>query len=171
MRRSKPNPLTRLDSVTRRNPVGGFTLIEVLVALVILAVGLLGIAALYVDSLRASRTALLRTQAIAIASDLADRIRANRDACTAASCAYIGVFTGTEGRVPIGSCETTVGCLPEQLAANDITRWSQGAATLLPGFSGAVTFVVGPPNQYTITISWTEPNAGGDYRYELTVYT
>jgi type IV pilus assembly protein PilV len=171
MRSSKPVPFIALDSATKPNANGGFTLIEVLVALVILAVGLLGIAALYVDSLRASRTALLRTQAIAIASDLADRIRANRDACTAAGCAYVGVFNGSEGRAPIASCETTVGCLPEQLAANDITRWSQGAAMLLPGFSGTIDFVAGPPNQYTITVSWTEPNEGGDYRYELTVYT
>ena len=65
--------------------VKGFTLVEVLVALVIFAVGLLGIAALHIEGLNAGRTALNRTQAVALASDLADRIRANRQACTRVS--------------------------------------------------------------------------------------
>ena len=55
----------------------GFSLVEVLVALIVLSVGMLGIASLYVDSLRAGRTALLRTQAVFLATDMADRIRAN----------------------------------------------------------------------------------------------
>ena len=143
----------------------GFTLIEVLVAMVILAVGLLGIAALYVDSLRASRTALLRTQAIAVASDLADRIRANRDACTTTSCAYTG--TGTA----YAACETTDGCSPDQLAANDILQWTATADELLPGFVGTVEFAAGSPNQYVITVTWVEPDAGGESSYALTVYT
>ncbi len=53
----------------------GFTLIEALVALVVLSIGLLGIAALYLDSLRAGRTAIYRTQAVNLAADLADRLR------------------------------------------------------------------------------------------------
>lgn len=143
----------------------GFTLVEVLVSLVILAVGLLGIAALYVDSLRASRTALLRTQAIAVASDLADRIRANRDACSTAGCPYTGSGTLT------ASCETTTGCTPEQLAANDLKRWGDSAAFLLPGFTGSVAFTAGAPNQYVVTVTWTEPDSGVDSSYALTFYT
>ena len=77
--------------------VKGFTLVEVLVALVIFAVGLLGIAALHIEALNAGRTALNRTQAVALASDLADRIRANHLACTtgAGSCEYEGVGAAT----------------------------------------------------------------------------
>ena len=55
----------------------GFSLIEVLVALVVLSIGMLGIAALYVDSLRSGRTAIHRTQAVILVSDMAERIRAN----------------------------------------------------------------------------------------------
>ena len=61
-------------------PQRGFTLVEAMVALIVLSVGLLGIAALYVETLRASRTSLHRTQAVNLATDLADRMRANRDA-------------------------------------------------------------------------------------------
>src|SRR5512138_827355 len=61
-----------------REPAAGFTLIEVLIALVVLAIGMLGIAAVYLEGLRASRDALLRTQAVILAADMGDRIRANR---------------------------------------------------------------------------------------------
>ena len=56
----------------------GFTLVEVLVALVVMSVGMLGIAALYLEGLRAGRTALYRTTAVNLAADMADRIRANQ---------------------------------------------------------------------------------------------
>lgn len=58
----------------------GFSIVEALVALVVLSIGMLGIAALYVESLRAGRSAIYRTQAVNLASDMADRIRANRNA-------------------------------------------------------------------------------------------
>ena len=49
--------------MTQRNAQSGFTMVEVLVALVVLAIGLLGIAALYLNSLQAGRTAVYRTEA------------------------------------------------------------------------------------------------------------
>src|SRR5215475_12901480 len=56
----------------------GLTLIETLVALVIMSVGLLGIAALHVESVKAARAATLRTKAITLAVDMAEKMRANR---------------------------------------------------------------------------------------------
>src|SRR5262245_57847991 len=56
----------------------GLTLIETLVALVIMSVGLLGIAALHVESVKAARGATLRTKAITLAVDMAEKMRANR---------------------------------------------------------------------------------------------
>ena len=70
------------------NKQSGFTMVEALVALVVLAIGLLGIAALYLDTLRAGRTAIYRTQAVALAADLADRIRSNRTAVAAYNSAF-----------------------------------------------------------------------------------
>jgi type IV pilus assembly protein PilV len=58
----------------------GFTLVEAMVALVVLAVGMLGIAGLYVTTLRSGGGAIFRMQAVNLAADLADRIRANRGA-------------------------------------------------------------------------------------------
>ena len=59
------------------NSVGGFTLVEVLIALVIMSVGMLGIAGLYVHTMQAGRTSILRHHAVTLAGDIADRIRAN----------------------------------------------------------------------------------------------
>ena len=63
----------------------GFTLVESLVAVLVLSIGLLGIAALQVSSLRTNHVAYQRTQATFMAYDLLDRMRANRVAATAGS--------------------------------------------------------------------------------------
>lgn len=61
-----------------RNAHAGFGLIESLVALVVVSVGMIGIAALYGHGLRAETTALYQTVAVNLAADMADRLRANR---------------------------------------------------------------------------------------------
>jgi len=55
----------------------GFSLVEVLIALIIMSVGMLGIAGLYVQSMQAGRTSVFRHHAVTLAGDVADRIRAN----------------------------------------------------------------------------------------------
>ena len=65
---------------TGKHLQSGFGLVEALVALVVVSVGMIGIAVLYGQGLGASRTALYRTQAVILASDMADRIRLNRRA-------------------------------------------------------------------------------------------
>lgn len=60
----------------------GVTIVEGLVALVILSVGMLGIASLYVASLKTGRTALTRTNAVNLVNDMLDSIRANGTATT-----------------------------------------------------------------------------------------
>ena len=146
-----------------RRPVQGFTLVEVLVALVIFAVGLLGIAALHIESLNAGRSALNRTQAVALASDLADRIRANREACVPGTdpCEYEGDGAET------AECETTTGCSPDQLAANDVFRWRAIGTQQLPGFDSTIDWTGGTPNQYVITVEWIEPGAAAPNDYSL----
>ena len=55
----------------------GFSLVEVLIALIIMSVGMLGIATLFVQSMQAGRTSMFRHHAVTLAGDVADRIRAN----------------------------------------------------------------------------------------------
>jgi len=139
----------------------GFTLVEAMVALVVLAVGLLGIAALYVESLSASRSALLRTQAVNLAADMADRIRANRNA-------GVGYAAGTaDTGTQTAACETTAGCTTAELAAHDVFRWKTEGAALLPGFQGEIDFTDALPDVYVITVSWTEPEGAATYALRI----
>ena len=139
----------------------GFTLVEAMVALVVLAVGMLGIAGLYVTTLRSGGGAIYRMQAVNLAADLADRIRANRGA----NLAYAGAAANN-------NCYGTgsVDCAPALMAANDLLVWQQQIAAILPGGNGvvAVAPAATPPYTYTITISWTE-SGGVSPSYVLTL--
>ena len=147
----------------------GFTLVEVLVALVILSVGMLGIAALYLEGLRASRDALVRTQAVALAADMADRIRANRYIVAGAGAYDPALVTAAQ----VAACETAGStCTPSQMYANDLYRWQQAVQTALPAGTATVTFqIVNSLPTYTITVTWTQPGDPNTANYTLTVQT
>jgi type IV pilus assembly protein PilV len=149
----------------RTNSESGFTMVEVLVALVVLAIGLLGIAALYLSSLQAGRTAIYRTQAVNAAADLADRIRSNRAAVADYNNVYADVFA------EVAACYTTAGCTPTELAASDLSRWKADIAQLLPNGEGqvAVTLPVGAgePASYVITVRWAEVGEANPVTFQI----
>jgi len=144
----------------------GFSIVEVLVALVVLSIGMLGIAALYVESLRAGRTAVYRTQAVNLASDLADRIRANRQARQAYQL-DAGTDPGTANDCQPTAGNASVNCSQDDLAQDDLVRWVSAIQEQLPGNgqSGDNALPRGTVNvadlddgtfRYTIQISWAE---------------
>lgn len=140
----------------------GFSLVEAMVALVVLAVGMLGIAGLYVTTLRSGGGAINRMQAVGLAEDLADRIRANRTA----NVAYAGAGANN-------NCygAGAVDCAPALMAANDLFVWQQQVqnSQTLPGGAGVVGVVgAAPPYTYTIIVSWTE-QGGVALNYTLTL--
>ena len=76
---SVSEPYANMNTTLHRpDRISGFTLLEVLVALVILSIGLLGLAGLQAASLRYNHSSYLRSQATLIAYDIVDRMRANR---------------------------------------------------------------------------------------------
>lgn len=139
----------------------GFTLIEVLIALIIMSVGMLGIASLYVQSMQAGRTSLFRHNAVTLAGDVADRIRANRTA---------GVVYETAGGVDGGCVTGGVTCSAPQMALHDILVWDEQAAGTLPNGQIVVTFdnTVVPPT-YTIQVNWDEPGVPQNYTIQIPV--
>lgn len=128
----------------------GFTLIEVLVAMVVLALGLLGLAGMQATGLKNNQDAYNRGQATQLAYDLADRIRANATA--------IGTYTSIDPEDADGNenCLGT-GCTPAEMAENDLSEWYTDLTAVLPGSSGSIA-VAG--NVYTITISWDDDHDG-----------
>ncbi len=153
----------RRQLLAERSPQRGFTIVEALVALVILAVGMLGIASLYVTTLRASGSAASRMQAVNLASDLGDRIRANRTA----EAAYAGA-AAANGTTCIGATAT---CTPAQMAAHDLFVWQAALQAALPGAAGAVTVDAGAnPTTYQIRVSWVEAsNLAQSYTLNLQI--
>lgn len=115
----------------------GYTLIEVLVALFVTSVGLLGMAGLQVASLKQNQSAYMRSQATILAYDIVDRMRANIDAVEA------GAYFAASG-ANNSSCESTVGCTDSQMAANDLFRWQGRLAEELPSGGGRVCRDVNP---------------------------
>ncbi len=109
-------------SISRR-PADGFSLVEVLVTLVITAVGLLGLAGMQNLSLKTSYGSYLRTNANNMAYDIADRMRANRDAALGGR--YNIAFGNTPG---IGG-----------VAGNDLKDWLDAVETTLPEGEASVT--------------------------------
>ena len=134
--------------IRTRNSQSGFSLVEVLVALIIMSVGMLGIATLFVQSMQAGRTSMFRHHAVTLAGDIADRIRAN----PRAGIAYQGAG-GDNGCIAQGN-----DCSEAAMAANDIYLWDSQVSDSLPGGDVTVLFddTANPP-EYTIRIDWDEP--------------
>lgn len=134
----------------------GFGLIEVLVSVLILAIGLLGLAGLQTQSLKFNNEAFFRSQATLLAMDLADRMRANRDVIEKTPNAYQFPASQT---VPstYPQCDDSQ-CTPAQLAEYDFAEWKQRAVEVLPGVSAYVALEPSasavPWQTYKITLSY-----------------
>ena len=138
----------------------GFSLVEVLIALIIMSVGMLGIAGLYVQSMQAGRTSLFRHHAVTLAGDVADRIRANPTAGVA--------YTGAG--VDFGCVAAGIDCNEVEMASTDILLWSQQANESLPNGTVTIAFdnATIPPS-YTIAVGWDEPGEQLDYTIVIPV--
>lgn len=134
----------------------GFTLVEILVTLVLVSVGLLGVAALQLTTLRGNQESYVRSQASVLAADILDRIRANplafRDG------AYDVTWDGT------GTTSTRAG--------DDLRAWQQAIDSLLPGGANGntagriVRASAGGRHIVTVSIRWTERPAGNGTNVE-----
>lgn len=116
-----------MKPVTRQH---GFTLIEVLISILVLSVGLIGMAGLQNTSLKSSYSAYYRSQASWLAYDMADRMRANLSAAKAGD--YNMAFASLAGGCPATN--------PSVGAAGDRAQWLHAVCTALGGTGvGAVT--------------------------------
>ena len=154
----------------------GFSMIELLVAVLVMGIGVLGITGLQMVSLQNNRGALLRQQAVMLAYDMMDRIRANR------TIDYGGLAIGAPP--PAGATDCVAGnCTEAQMATFDQAVWKcslganngnaicedfRGAGVIrpttddpgLPNGDGSIAVLGAAPNQVVrITVRWQEVNA------------
>jgi type IV pilus assembly protein PilV len=138
----------------------GFSMIEVLIALVVLSVGLLGLAALQAEGLRGSSSALQRTGAVAYASDIADRMRANRMGLASYEVTFANkVAAGKDHKCAAGHDSENViiaaqTCDPKQMAEYDLFRWKDEMDDR--NYSGQIASEGLDNTQFTLTVSWKD---------------
>ena len=175
---------SRLRSRPRHS---GFTLIEVLVAIVVLSFGLLGMVGLQAASLQANRDARLQSTAILLARELAEMMRGNKEvSLRSANNPYLGEFAVNALVPPTTSYCLNVGAAPcptkEDVARAQLTEWLGRVNDQLPGArvsicadaspfdaSGAPVWAcsapaapaaaaTAPPAGVVIKIGWTRPS-------------
>lgn len=157
-------PLTR--PTAKPSASAGFTLLEVMVALAVLCVGMLGFAALAVGGLQGSRIAVEHTTATALLAGMAERVRAN----PAGAAAYI-IAAGANVPAPSSDCSTPGQCTAAMLAAYDVYCWQRDAVAALPGALTSIvaaTDAAGAPIR-NLTLQWRQPGDGSAAAVSITV--
>ena len=132
----------------------GFTLLEVLIALIIMAIGSLGLGQLQLISLKNNQSSYFRSQANLLAVDMMDRMRIN----STVAHLYLGTVVGTAAQCT--QCQDpSTPCLPSQIVALDLCVWQVQLAKLRTGATAVVSKNNGV---YSISISWDDlaANAG-----------
>lgn len=149
----------------------GFTMLEVLIAVLVFSLGMLGLAGLLIFATQSNHVAYLRTQATFLAHNMAARMSANPAGLWGDGTNSDYTITAIEpAGTPIPSCAG--GCSPADLATRDIDAWSQQLHTFLPKAAATIKcktdglahlppapqFGLRPPygGQCTMTISWNE---------------
>lgn len=139
----------------------GFTLVEVLVAIVVLSLGLLGFAALQTAGLRSNHSAYLRSQATLLAYTIIDRMRTNQ---TAAKTGKYDIAIN----VKPSSC-TTVEC-------DDLAEWKNNLSAILPAGDGRISRTTpdaGVPGKiiFTVAVRWADSRDATTPPQELSMST
>lgn len=124
----------------------GMTLVEVLVTLVLISIGLLGVGALQLTTLRNNQESYVRSQAAMLAADILDRMRSNQTGFNAGN---YDMASDASGFDQAGAAST--------VAATDIAAWQASINRLLPGSDAdAAGRIVRNGRIVTITIRWRE---------------
>jgi len=131
-------------------------MVEVLVSLLVLSLGLLGLAALQFISMKTTHSAYLRTQATQYAHDIIDRMRANREAARA-------------GAYDLALGDAAPVCNSGAYDLEDCSRaeWRADVSTL-PGGTGSIAYDAN--TQFvTVVVQWNDERAGGTTTTRLTI--
>lgn len=120
----------------------GSTMIEILVSIVIIAIGLLGYAGLLTQSIKHSQSAYYRSLATMQTYDIVDRMRVNRPMAIA------GNYSINLGSAPSAG----------SVAGDDLVGWKTSLARDMPVGDGSV--LVDISGNVTITIQWDDPSNG-----------
>ncbi len=138
----------------------GFTLLEVLVALVVLSIGMLGIAAMLLATEKSNSSSYTKQQAIQSAYDILDRMRANQAQALLGAYNASNIGGGAVVAAPPVNCNAGP-CTPSQMTAYDIWHWQSALQNQLPSGCGSVTTQASAVANMlvTVTVQWNDASA------------
>ncbi len=143
--------------------VRGMSLIEVMVSMLVLAIGLLGMAAMQSLALRGGQGSMESSQAVMQTTSIIEAIRANRINAASYNIAKTCAASGITGAT---------------LAANDLRAWLNSMQSTIGSEAGNATVcgritncLVGAPGGCQVTVFWDDTRAGGAAAREMTVET
>lgn len=155
------------ESITH-NRQRGVSLVESMISLLVISIGLLGIAALQITSMKQNNSALHHSQAVWVGSNMSERIRSNFGAFAS----YAGIDTDTS---PTQDCLAST-CTIQQLVDGDAADWAIEVQNL-PAGRGTITADVGN-TMLTISVMWDDEGTGAtgiacgpDPKVDLSCYT
>ena len=151
----------------------GFTLVEILIALLVLSVGVLGVAAMQLTSFQTNQSAYARSQATYLAQEIFDRMRANPEGY-ATTTVYDAISACDAEALPADpACvDTAAGCGAQAMAQQDVREWAANFINVfdvddyrptLPQGCGVVTRSAGT-NIFTARVSWQDRDWDGTQR-------
>jgi type IV pilus assembly protein PilV len=156
--------------VSRRRH-SGVSLIEVLVAMLVVSMGVLAVAGLLATASRYGKTSEFRAVATLLASDIVDRVRANKPALDAATGGDVAAYNmvadyDSWATKPddFGGCAIADSCTPAEIAQQDRAEWGQTVFNSLPGGAAFVQLADDPKEvpAADVWIAWLDPEASDD---------
>ncbi len=146
----------------RRARAFGFSLVEVLVSMLVVAMGILALAGLLQASTRYARMSELRSNATLLANDIADRMRANSVGAQLGALGYdsTGKAFPTAAAAPHAACTSDAPCGPADLAKADVADWTARVRATLPKGSAWIQFRAGKapaPDSVDVWVGWADP--------------
>jgi len=150
------------------NKSKGFTIVEVLVAMIILSIGVLGLGVMQLTSLQNTQTGQMTSQASILAYDIIDSMRTNAPSVTAGN---YGIALATATPEAVNCYGAEADCTGAQMATSDVNHWRAALGNSLPsGNGGIATTDLGGSTLATVTITWVDPYtaANGNEQIVLT---
>lgn len=139
-----------------RNQVGA-SLLEVLIAIVIMSFGLLALGGLTAASVQYGKMAQFQTVGVQLAADITDRMRANVDGFMINSYNKAAVYASNVSAITVPTCAILTKCSPAELAAIDLAEWRNSLRLGLPGGDAYILRDVATPLTVDVWVMWTDP--------------
>jgi type IV pilus assembly protein PilV len=157
----------------RKNKEQGFSMLEVLVTLIIILLGVLGMAGMQMLAINNTQIARTNSLAAILTSSFVANMQTNAQYWSTYTRSGTATGVSQPGVSPVSGSTTVLSdsvlnglttncvsstCSQDQLAAYDLKNWGANVATLLPAATGTVSCNGATPNVCTVSVTWSEKN-------------